>query len=321
MLVAQYRGLRADGGSFVLHAVSCTSATFCMAVGGSDKWGSESWDGSRWTPHQGGGRGVDGGAALSCATPTFCLDTPAGPVVSVWNGITWTVLQLPQSVVPGLGLQSVSCPSALFCAGVGAIAHAVTWDRHSWVAGPAIQPQLTQVSCGSPTTCLAITPPGSGYTDMSAVTAWDGAGWSQLVPVPADGKGVISCGSAESCTVQLAGETLQYNPVPCPTAQQVLYAWTRSPGMDTVAPGAPAPKFGTPQCWGNWVWAGGSVLGSGNYLFSLDDDLHGITPQDWEQLTLEVCSDPRRLRRTSRTVCQDSAERELLRQYLQGSAR
>jgi hypothetical protein len=117
-----------------LDAVSCISATFCMAVGGATDGStgtitpiSEVLHGDTWTyvavpssPHTTFLKGV------SCTSSTECTavgsTSPAGELetlIETWNGATWTVVPSPD-----LGIQNhltgVSCvPGTNFCAASG----------------------------------------------------------------------------------------------------------------------------------------------------------------------------------------------------------
>jgi hypothetical protein len=86
--------------------VSCTSATFCLALGlgTSDVF---AWNGHAWkrqaAPDLPLGNGV-----LSCATPDFCVATDDEGKASAWNGRAWTS---PASVFDSKqsGFQAISC--------------------------------------------------------------------------------------------------------------------------------------------------------------------------------------------------------------------
>jgi len=150
-------------------AVSCVSATFCMAVGTSD-FGfdhtqtnlkgpiatfAERWDGTAWsllpTPHAGPGLSL---LSLSCVSPTFCVAVGANhttgrmsnpgfvgggklrAVLEVWNGTAWSVRPTPLGAMPNSALTGVSCVSGRFCIAVGStglqIAAALRWDGSAW---------------------------------------------------------------------------------------------------------------------------------------------------------------------------------------------
>jgi hypothetical protein len=152
-----------------LSAVSCPSATLCVAVGSY----------------------LDSSG-----------DPDAGPLVEVSDGSGWTVASTPK--VSGGGLMGVSCPSASECVAVGAIDSAGSsaplaerWDGASWsvlrgAAGPGSQGSLDGVSCSSPTSCMAV---GGGLMPSGATSdpaeLWNGSTWT-AEPLP----GFMSHGTA-----------------------------------------------------------------------------------------------------------------------------
>lgn len=114
----------AVGSNKSLDLVSCTSSTYCMAVGtvgGASYKTLNVWRGQSWVttghislPGRGGSL-----TSLSCATPTFC--TAVGSSSS--GGVIWrqangrnAFMTVPAGV---LSLNGVSCPSATFCAAAG----------------------------------------------------------------------------------------------------------------------------------------------------------------------------------------------------------
>ena len=122
------------GSTTAVYGVSCTSASFCAAVGSSDNSKNhesaviESWDGTSWSvqptppPLQGAANGSDLNG-VSCSAPNACTAvgqyyTAAGAVdasVMRWDGTTWAkqAFQLDRSVF------QVSCSSATSCVALG----------------------------------------------------------------------------------------------------------------------------------------------------------------------------------------------------------
>ena len=113
-----------------LNAVSCSSASACMAVGGyspaqySADPLAERWNGRKWTitsTPDATGRGAPSG--VSCATTNAC--TAVGMLdnrgerdgAERWNGSTWTIQSTP-STYDGT-LADVSCPTNSRCIAVG----------------------------------------------------------------------------------------------------------------------------------------------------------------------------------------------------------
>jgi hypothetical protein len=199
-------------------AISCTSATSCMAVGSdSTTYGStplaEQWNGSTWTVQS---VPLPPGAAevyaeffgVSCVSPADC--TAVGyynkqeeshpdlhrqvPLAEHWNGTSWA----PQSaIVPRENifstLNAVSCASATACTAVGYVDNgsvdnqmvAEYWNGTTWVIqhtpGPFKLPggTLNGVSCVSVSDCIAV---GQAMTTKgvaeSLVLAWNGTTWA-----------------------------------------------------------------------------------------------------------------------------------------------
>jgi hypothetical protein len=211
-------------------AVSCTSSTFCAAVGNSAVTGlvytlSEVWNGSVWsipaTPDPAQPSELSG---VSCTSPTFCMaigvsgraGEGAGamqPLAEEWDGNEWTQVAVP---VPEGTTESdpikIDCVSDTFCVAVGTSSESGStnsfdlideFNGTSWSSVNAPnpvnnpQPALAGISCTSVTSCVA---PGSLYAAIL-----DGTTWS-IESVPAvEGAtqvelGGVSCVSATFCT-------------------------------------------------------------------------------------------------------------------------
>ncbi len=204
-----------------LMEVSCTSASFCMAVdGGNDLI----WNGSTWTSPNPIDVTGDGIEDVSCGSTTSCMVVDWDGNALHWNGTSWpaTAVSCPDTTTNSAGnctttgsyadartgvLDSVSCPTASFCAAVDGNGNALT-------AGPAgfglarSRPQnidpiagiLSSVSCTSATFCVAVDTNGYALT-------WDGRTWSQPTwsatsPVDRTGGALssVSCSDSASCT-------------------------------------------------------------------------------------------------------------------------
>src|SRR4051794_25684695 len=122
----------------VFNGVSCTSATFCEAVGpftdtndSAEHTLAEIWDGKRWmvqtTPHV-----PDATAGrfngVACVSPTACVDvgsaTDAGgtrfTLAEIWDGESWAFSATPNPTgATNSELHAVSCASASLCFAVG----------------------------------------------------------------------------------------------------------------------------------------------------------------------------------------------------------
>jgi len=168
----------------VLDSVACASSTTCFAVGVGGAEGAlvQQWDGTSWkivpTPTAGGQTVLDG---VSCPSPSLCFavgsvahETQTSfsvtPLIERWNGSTWSIMKPPAT-------------------------------------GAAIA-ELNEISCASPTSCLAVGDSSNGNLDTldlhSLSLRWNGTSWSKIaVPVPAGARAEIllgvGCASPTSC--------------------------------------------------------------------------------------------------------------------------
>ena len=202
-----------------LGQVSCTSASFCEAVGFfQDSSGgflafAARWNGSSWrlqrVPSSPGSTEVRL-TGVSCVSTTFCIAVGnsfgTGMFAERWNGTSWRTQNLPDNV----GLGAVSCASATFCE-VASGGGGDVWNGSSWSAQTIPSPanstftSLTGVSCVSAAFCEAVGQYGdsSGNTFSLGVT-WNGTSWAvQATPNPA-GTAVsslsqVSCAAVTAC--------------------------------------------------------------------------------------------------------------------------
>ena len=200
-------GARATG----LDAVSCASATTCMATGSyfdadfNGRTLAESWDGAAWTivpsPNPDGAQGSYL-AAVSCPTSSECMavggyqDSTFTPVTLAesWDGSHWAIVDSPTPAgSPDSALSGVSCASATRCLAVGRSYSpsfagkddtlAESWDGSHWAIvgspSPSTTSNLDAVSCASPARCLAVGLffNSSGNYETLAET-WDGSSLS-----------------------------------------------------------------------------------------------------------------------------------------------
>ena len=191
---SSWESLPTPGVGSMLGGVSCTSPTACTAVGtnGPDAL-IERWDGSSWsvqeaaTPNGSHGDILTG---VSCTSPTACTavgsynptaqEFPEAPLAERWDGSNWTVQTTPVPggitggpLAPNGGfLQAVSCLSALDCVAAGSSTRrqgfGETWDGAGWTFQPFPGPDSAALalSCGSPTTCLAV---GGGLSNTTEI--------------------------------------------------------------------------------------------------------------------------------------------------------
>lgn len=222
-----------------LSAVSCTSATFCEAVGSAEGRVSnttrpltEMWNGTTWTTEvqPNGDRSftyyLDG---ISCTAPTFCEAVgiqnkgteihAGGALAETWNGSSWAFSSPVSPKKWKLSvLGSISCVSASDCEAVGrseTVSATTTteaplverWDGSEWSLQPAPAvrnslPLAQSVSCVSGSSCQAAGAlyADSGETVGTLAESWNGSRWSvERAPEP---KGARSGLAGISCLPQ-----------------------------------------------------------------------------------------------------------------------
>jgi hypothetical protein len=205
-----------------LTAVSCTSPSFCEAVGGYlDNNVGDSvalaaiWNGSSWSLQSTPAApqfNFEQFSTVSCASPAFCEAWASGnganPGVTLaeeWDGASWQLQAAPSDDAL---VNSVSCTSPKFCEAVG-LSSAYAWDGSAWTAqaipAPAGPASLGGVSCTSKRFCEATGEYLNGNGNVVTVAAkWNGKAWaSQATPTPATSTfahmDAVSCASATSC--------------------------------------------------------------------------------------------------------------------------
>ncbi len=146
--------------------------------------------------------------------------------VAVTLVVTAAVLALPSSGVAAGGWsgptiidnsnppENISCPTATFCAAVGAGGWGQTFNGSSWGAPTNIDPSsnpsghtLTAISCPSASFCAAVDQAGNAMT-------FNGSTWSAPVPVDTTGNSLsaVSCVSASLCVAgDVGGNGFLYN--------------------------------------------------------------------------------------------------------------
>ncbi len=219
-----------------LDAVSCPTATMCLAVGsqtspdGSAAAAVQLWNGASWSPRS---AAIPRGATLtgvSCSAVDACtLVGFTGPVDAAvsfaerWNGSTWSKESTPTPAAPAgaaittADLFAISCPTATTCVAVGTantadtrapyaeIWNGVTWRPES-IPGPptALGDAIDAVSCSSATNCEAVGN-NQGYVPGAYADSWNGSTWSlQVVAAAPTGTSnaildSVSCPTVEFC--------------------------------------------------------------------------------------------------------------------------
>lgn len=171
-----------------LNAVSCVSATFCMAVANSNAY---VYDGGSWTAAA--QPSVSQPDAVSCLSTTFCALADVSGSLDVWRGTTWDA---PAYQLLDNGANSVSCVTTSFCVASGNFATYATFDGSAWSSQLQEPTTLGDVTCRTTTFCLAV-----GGSDADLVSRFNGTAWSTPAQIdPLQGHPVaVSCATDAAC--------------------------------------------------------------------------------------------------------------------------
>lgn len=230
-----------------LQGVSCTSSSFCVAVGESRNASGYfdglilTWSGTAWTPSQApvppdaANNPVAALTGVSCSSSSYCLAVgqyrtspkDQSELLS-WSGGAWTPSRapLPANVASNQAeagyLVGVSCVSASSCTAVGSYGDGtiggpwvLTETGDSWTSVGAPQPsdstgngQFWDASCPATSSCVAVgeyESTSSGFAGL--LSTGSGSSWTAMsAPMPANGvssQGAatygVSCASSSRC--------------------------------------------------------------------------------------------------------------------------
>ena len=215
-----------------LYAVSCISASTCMAVGAYEDAAAptgtpftEAWNGKTWTiktapgPKGGSNSSLSG---VSCISAKVCvavgytiIGNNNNAFSELWNGKDWTIKTTPRpSGTTYSDLGDISCRSATFCMATGdyqvnnsskSRTLAEAWNGKAWTIKATPNPKdgvngdgIPGVACSSPRACLAV----GGYGSPLA-EAWNGKAWTITASSPKGAAGGnlagVSCIAANAC--------------------------------------------------------------------------------------------------------------------------
>jgi hypothetical protein len=214
-----------------LGAVSCASATACVAIGTTPTATAltESWNGATWTTQPGATNGTL--SAVSCVSGETCVaagrDQSDDIVAERWDGTSWTALPLPepqQNAVPPWST-AVSCSAENACTVVGTNefiqsqfksylgALVFHWNGAAWSTQTIQLPRgegvstIGGVACPTANSCTLVGSYSFFEGNGPQLTApllehWDGATWSSQQPPPQSIGPVlngVSCPSITTC--------------------------------------------------------------------------------------------------------------------------
>jgi hypothetical protein len=208
----------------IVSGASCTSSSFCVAVGDYEKgsWTyAAHWNGTKWTlvstPNPNFSENhLDG---VSCTSSTACtaVGNGAGETIAMrWNGTSWSTQTTPNPGTPNK-LKGVSCTSATHCVAVGSktssgteVTLAMTWNGTTWTTQTtpnptgALSASAEAVSCTSSSFCVAVGVYHASNGPLPFAMHWNGTSWSlQSVKLPGETNfgwvEGVSCTSSTFC--------------------------------------------------------------------------------------------------------------------------
>jgi hypothetical protein len=201
-------------------SVSCTSAQFCMLVGGVHATGdiSSTWNGTSWSglANPGAGGAASGFGTVSCASPSLCAAFDAGAGVNgqqattsrgsgifTWANGTWAG---PELIDPNGAFNAVSCSTSGFCLAADTAGNVYFYTPGAAGSSPATatspspaaacptSAQLTAAWNAAPATVQkSWAPPGINITGFQGITCW--STWVVAAPIsttPGNGNFVFS---------------------------------------------------------------------------------------------------------------------------------
>jgi hypothetical protein len=216
-----------------LTAVSCPSATSCIAAGfftdgsGNQTPFAEHWNGTNWVVKNTPSPPVDPATQLnsvSCTSSTSCEAVGTSTTQTwgeVWNGTNWTMQSVPSPAGGSdVRLRGVSCTTSNACTGVGAyfngsklVPLAERWNGSNWAVQAAAVPsgsssQFSSVSCSTTQFSIGCNAVGSVTKNgiiLPLAENWNGSSWA-VKPTQSPDPNVtrsnmssVSCSSLTTC--------------------------------------------------------------------------------------------------------------------------
>jgi len=247
-----------------LNAVSCTSSSFCEAVGNYTNSSGvtqnliETWNGASWaiatSPDNGSGDNYL--LAVSCTSSNSCetvgyYATSSGHtrnLIEIWNGTSWAVATSPDK---GLSpeLNGVSCTTLTFCEAVGSYTDSSgvtqnlieTWYGTSWTIATSpdkgtLDNSLSWVSCKKQSFCETV----GNYTNPSVeprnlIETWNGTSWA-VSKSPNEKDTLADFLSGVSCTRLSFCEAVGTYETDSQVGQNVIEVWNGTSWAITTSP-------------------------------------------------------------------------------------
>jgi hypothetical protein len=238
----------------VLDAVSCTSTTFCMAVGSQqdnqavaylqgDQALTEEWNGATWS--------IVPSPSLVPYGPSAPQPVATAPAMSKAAAAGVSALSPRASVLKSGPLDAVSCTGPTFCMAVGGSSSKQgsqplieEWNGSAWSnvtttgAAPSPPQVFEGIDCTSTAFCVAVgLEQNQQGESVPLIDGWNGSAWSSMSPTAsatdgellgvscwgasfcmADGYTKTSVGSIDDLIEQFNGSTWTDDPTPAATS-------------------------------------------------------------------------------------------------------
>jgi len=156
---------------YLVDALSCSSANFCMAILGTFEVPSDqavfaysTYDGKSWSGPESISASYPIGG-VSCVSSTYCVAVDGGGNLLSYDGSTWR--SLSPGPGPGPGFGSVSCATTSFCALVDNQGILFTYNGEAWLGSPNIPVSsgtLSEIQCPSVGSCVGLESNGNILT-------------------------------------------------------------------------------------------------------------------------------------------------------------
>ncbi len=187
-----------------ISGLSCTSSTFCQAVGFANS-GSGSvalgFSGSSWALES-IANSSSNYYAITCYSPNVCI--AIGTSADAYMNATWIALTL----VPfNENLTDVSCVSSSFCVAANNyyqgtnltesiyVYNGSSWSNQNFVSGD----QIDSISCVSTSFCMAIATSNSNGKFTTVAVEFNGVNWVQQATLGSINLNDISCATSTFC--------------------------------------------------------------------------------------------------------------------------
>ena len=197
-----------SGHGVLASAVSCATASMCVAVGAEGSEGVELSRAHAWSAPIALDRG-GGLAGVSCSPGGTCEAVGASASLGS-GGVSYRLAKgiWSTGTTTAVALVSVSCPDANFCAGVDDASphgHVIFFNGTSWSRPVTFAASAVSVSCPTTRFCAAVSQSGDVFYDH------DGT-WSKATRIDPAGTLVsISCARQTFCVaVDANGDAVRY---------------------------------------------------------------------------------------------------------------